>query len=365
MKAYHIVLTGGPCAGKSTALSVIEQRLTNLGYKVIVLDEIATNVINSGIHPADFGNHYQHIIARMINSRERVYSDFIWGWFPCDSKVVVISDRGLLDGMAYCDREYFEKEVLRKIGSSVIDAMSRYNGVFHLVTAAIGAEEFYTNANNKARMESVEQAAELDKKTLDCWVGHPHLRVITNEGVDFEGKMNNLMKEVLSLLGEPIPYEVERKFLITKPTEAELNELGAVKIDIVQTYLTSKDGIERRVRQRGANGNYTYYYTEKQSVSNGTRIERERTITQSEYIDMLTQADTSKHTIVKSRYCFVYSGKYFELDVYPFWKDKAILEIELSSIDEKFDMPSNINILDDVTDKEEYKNASLAERTPE
>lgn len=266
---------------------------------------MVTNVINSGIHPADFGNQYQHIIAQMIDNREKAYERFIWGWFPCDSKVVVISDRGLLDGMAYCDRKYFEKEVLGKIGSSIIDGMARYNGVFHLVTAAIGAEEFYTTANNKARMETIEQAVELDKKTLDCWVGYPHLRVITNEGVDFEGKMNNLMKEVLSLLGEPIPYEIERKFLIAKPDQPELDKLGAVKVDIVQTYLVSKGDVERRIRQRGTGGNYTYYYTEKQNVASGTRIERERTITQSEYVELLNEADMTKHQIVKARYCWV------------------------------------------------------------
>ena len=361
MKVYHLVLTGGPCAGKTTALSILEQRLSNLGYKVIILEEMATNVINSGIHPADFGNQYQHIIAQMIDNREKAYAKFIWGWFPCDSKVVVISDRGLLDGMAYCDRKYFEKEVLRKIGSSIIDGMARYNGVFHLVTAAIGAEEFYTTANNKARMETIGQAAELDKKTLDCWVGHPHLRVITNEGVDFEGKMNNLMKEVLSLLGEPIPYEIERKFLIAKPDQSELDKLGAVKVDIVQTYLVSKGDVERRIRQRGTGGNYTYYYTEKQNVASGTRIERERTITQSEYVELLNEADITKHQIVKARYCWVYEGKYFELDIYPFWSDKAILEIELSSMDEQFSIPETIKIIKEVTDDDSYKNSRLAE----
>jgi hypothetical protein len=33
----------------------------------------------------------------------------------------------------------------------------RYDGVFHLVTAAIGAEKFYTLANNTARSETPEQ----------------------------------------------------------------------------------------------------------------------------------------------------------------------------------------------------------------
>lgn len=38
----------------------------------------------------------------------------------------------------------------------------RYDAIFHLVTAAFGAEEFYTLANNPdSRTETVEQAREV------------------------------------------------------------------------------------------------------------------------------------------------------------------------------------------------------------
>lgn len=42
-----------------------------------------------------------------------------------------------------------------------------------MVTAADGAPEFYTTANNEARYESVEEAKELDKRLINAWVGHP------------------------------------------------------------------------------------------------------------------------------------------------------------------------------------------------
>ena len=32
--------------------------------------------------------------------------------------------------------------------------------------------------------------------------------------------------------------------------------------------------------------------------------------------------------IRKTRYCLTYKNQYFEIDIYPFWNDKAILEIE-------------------------------------
>ena len=48
---HKIVLTGGPCAGKTTALSKIDNELTNMGYKVFIIDEVATRIINEGIRP--------------------------------------------------------------------------------------------------------------------------------------------------------------------------------------------------------------------------------------------------------------------------------------------------------------------------
>ena len=71
-------------------------------------------------------------------------------------------------------------------------------------------------------------------------------------------------------------------------------------------------------------------------------------------------ADTSKRQIRKDRYCLTYDNQYFEIDVYPFWNDKAIAEIELrdESIDVSF--PKEIIVIKEVTDDETYKNSSLA-----
>ena len=44
----RILLTGGPCAGKSTALAAISQDLTQLGYKVLVVPEAATIIMKGG-----------------------------------------------------------------------------------------------------------------------------------------------------------------------------------------------------------------------------------------------------------------------------------------------------------------------------
>jgi len=46
----------------------------------------------------------------------------------------------------------------------------RYDLVLHLVTAANGAEAFYTNANNTARRETAEEARDLDSRILKVFM---------------------------------------------------------------------------------------------------------------------------------------------------------------------------------------------------
>lgn len=44
----RICLTGGPCAGKTTAIASIKQDLTQLGVKVLVVPEAATLLMKGG-----------------------------------------------------------------------------------------------------------------------------------------------------------------------------------------------------------------------------------------------------------------------------------------------------------------------------
>ena len=50
-----------------------------------------------------------------------------------------------------------------------------------MVTAANGAAEFYTDANNEARYETAEMAVISDKKLINAWVGHPNFSIIDNQ----------------------------------------------------------------------------------------------------------------------------------------------------------------------------------------
>ena len=66
------------------------------------------------------------------------------------------------------------------------------------------------------------------------------------------------------------------------------------------------------------------------------------------------------HQIQKTRYCLSHENQYFEIDIYPFWNDKAIAEIELRDENEEIHFPKQMKIFKEVTDDENYKIASLA-----
>lgn len=92
------------------------------------------------------------------------------------------------------------------------------------MTAADGAQEFYTDANNEARYESSKEAIELDKKLINAWVGHPHFSIIDNQhSLSFQQKIDHCLDTVLKFIGLPTPASFYKKFLlITKPGDFEI-----------------------------------------------------------------------------------------------------------------------------------------------
>lgn len=91
-----------------------------------------------------------------------------------DRDCIVISDRGFMDSFAYVTPEASDL-LLEKTQWNLHQIRdSRYDMVIHMVTAANGAEKFYTLENNKARTEGIPLAIELDNKILNAWNGHPN-----------------------------------------------------------------------------------------------------------------------------------------------------------------------------------------------
>lgn len=353
-----IVLTGGPCAGKTTAMNWIQNFFQKQGYKVLFIPEAATSLIIGGITPAEVSTNYDFqnmIFAHQLHLEELFEKSC--SYFNKE-KILLVCDRGLLDNKAYMTNRDF-KHLLKQYNLTESKIMDRYDAVFHLVTAAKGAKEYY-NLDNPARQESIDEAKRLDDAIVSSWTGHSHLRVIDNK-VDFENKMKKLLTEISSVLGEPEPYEIERKYLIKKPNIELLSSLpNCEKVRIVQTYLNSPENEEVRIRQRGIEGSYTYSKTRKITIDDVKRIEIETRLSEEEYIRELQNADSTRAQIIKDRYCLLYKNQYFEVDLYPFWDEYAICEIELTDKDTLVELPDFFEVIREVTSESEYKNSNIA-----
>ena len=359
MSISKIVVTGGPCGGKTTALSRIQRDLAHLGYTVLIVPETATSLIAGGVAPWTCGSNveYQKCQMRMQLEKERIFEQA--AATMGDKRIVIVCDRGELDNKAYMTDEEFA-HVLDYLGMSELELRDGYDAVFHLVTAAKGAEEFYTCENNEARYESAEEAAALDDKFIAAWTGHPHFRVIDNS-TDFEDKMRNLMREITYFLGDLAPYEIERKFLVSYPDVAWLESLpNCDRVEIVQTYLRSDPDFEVRVRERRSGDDCLYYLTEKRLAAGQKRLATQRRLNYGEYRMLLMQADPARREISKTRYCLTYQGQYFEIDLFPCWDDQAIVEIELSSKDTPVVFPPEMHVLREITGDPKYRNAAIA-----
>lgn len=155
-------------------------------------------------------------------------------------------------------------------------------------------------------------------------------------------------------------YEIERKFLIEMPADAEKHAYSVSEIE--QTYL-SGEGSER-VRARTENGVTVYTHTKKITLSPIKRIESEREIGREEYNALLLSRDTGRQTVKKRRLCIENGKKVFEIDIYPFWDSVAIMEVELSHEGEQFTPPPFIKIIREITDDYRFTNSAIAKEIP-
>jgi CYTH domain-containing protein len=360
---YRIVLTGGPCGGKSTCLSSITDRLQGLGFDVYRVPEAATLLLGGGIRLRDASaSQVLNIQAEMLRVLMALEDAFAAVAQATGRPSVVLCDRGTMDVSAYIPPDAWSA-LLDEHDWTVVGLRDRrYEAVLHPVTAADGAAQFYTTENNAVRSETPAQARELDRRVRDAWVGHPHLRVIDN-ATDFAGKVQRVTAAVCHVVGVPEPREIERKFLLRSGPGGRAVPVRFEEFDIEQTYLIGPEGWEARVRRRGQHGSYTYTHTLKRPVEPGQRVEIERQITGREYIALLSQADAVRRPIQKRRRVFLWANQYFEWDIFvdPS-RGLELLEVETDAADAPVQTPPFLDIEREVTTDPAYSNHALARR---
>lgn len=193
-----IVLTGGPCAGKTTVVEVLRQEFAG---RLLVVPEAATMLLSGGFPvpgrdiqwSSEWQDAFQSAILPVQTALEAAY----------ELKAVqagagvIVCDRGRLDGAAYTPGGL--AEFCRRYGVEVLKALAAYDAVMHLESVAVGDPVFYGKANNSARFEDLAEAAVLDQRIRSVWQCHPNWNLITCED-GLEGKVREVCRIIRGLL---------------------------------------------------------------------------------------------------------------------------------------------------------------------
>ncbi|KRG04258.1 TRPL translocation defect protein 14 isoform X5 [Drosophila mojavensis] len=374
-RVYKIVLTGGPCGGKTTGQSRLCTFFENLGWKVFRVPETATVLLSGGVKFSDLTEDeaykFQENLIRTMVQIENTYFEL---GNSSTRNCLIICDRGVMDASAYIRKDKWEEMMASNQWNPVEMRDNRYNQILHLVSAANGAEDFYSTEDHACRSEGVELARELDYKSAAAWVGHPYFDVIDNS-TNFETKMNRMIESVCQKLGIDTRDRLQAtsrklKFLV-KGLPPDSVFPAFQDFDVEHYYLLSGGpNVQARLRKRGQNGHWSYIHTQRRpDVNNRERIEVKTQLTHRDYMNLLAQKDKAHFPIYKTRRCFLINNQYFQLDIYkepchPRCKNLILLETYSSLSGDALQkcMPTFLNIVKEVTGDPEYSMFNLSLR---
>lgn len=339
----RIAVTGGPCAGKSTAIEALR---LEYGDRIIVTPEVATMLLGSG-YPAAGGQpaflEWLFNFQRSVGSVQMGMEDDAVLRAESREVPVVVFDRGLCDSEAYIhgDASYFYDI----FGITKQQALARYDLVIHLQSVAACRPELYGKGGNEHRMETLEEAQAVEAQTLAAWSDHPNRVVVPGgDGIDA------VVARVLSLVSEHLEFEVERKFLLWKlPDLAVLNVVRV--LDIEQGYLGESDV---RLRRQGSETFMTV-----KSPGGLRRREWERRVP--EWVFDELWPSTADARVSKTRYVIEEDGQTYELDDYH-GALSGLCTVELSAGDVVGGaVPAWFGANAEVTEDRRFRNRSLAD----
>lgn len=320
-KIWRLVLTGGPCGGKTTGQERISTFFENLGWKVYRAPETATVLLGGGVKFGDLTpeaaiNFQENLLKTML----QIENSFFELAETSKKNCLVICDRGSMDASAFVAKEQWDT-ILAKNGLNEVDIRdNRYNQVVHIVSAAKGAEEFYTTENHAVRRETVEEARVQDSKAAEAWVGHPYVDVIDNRA-DFETKMRRLIKIVAQRIGIDLGDMIKTsskkvKFVVHSPLPDIALFPNFRDFEVIHHFLgTASVKIQSRLRKRGRKGKWSYTHTTVERKEKQV-IEVKASLTYRDYSLLLANTDDNHLAVNKVRRCFLYKDKYFQLDIY-------------------------------------------------
>jgi len=187
-KALRICITGGPCAGKTSALTWLNRRHIS---QFLTVPEVASFCVPIGLDrdvPVERLEFQRITLATQIALQERIWLS------ASDLGRHVLLDRGTIDGLAYVTDPL---DLATQPDQEKM--LNWYDVVIHLVSLSEGRPHLYSQNASNFRNESIGFARLIDNRLRDLWSRHSDYHSIKCEDT-FEERMH-VVAQILTKRG--------------------------------------------------------------------------------------------------------------------------------------------------------------------
>lgn len=178
----RLVVTGGPCGGKTQVLGALLQEYQN---RVLIVPEAATWLISRGILP-DGGEHatLEQVLPfqRRVLNKIQELSAAADVWARASGAELIVFDRAELDGMAYLQVNDQRSVFAERLGVDVQAVLQQYDCVLHLGSTVLLSPEAFTAAcaadSTTKRLEGPVEALKREQDVRSAWSAHSRRTIV-------------------------------------------------------------------------------------------------------------------------------------------------------------------------------------------
>ena len=346
MEIIKVVLTGGPCAGKTTALNSIKEYLTHSNIPFVTVPETAAELIGNGMPPTNkaFTYFFQTMVLQRQLFKEKMADRYV-NKYHADKKIcVIIYDRGVLDNKAYLNSGGEFNKLLMEYGLSEIEILDSYDLILDLLSLASCKKEFY-NLSNGVRNEDVDAAAKLDEKTSFAWIHHRNLKII-NSSVSLEEETKIIIDYISELINGFTKKEIRRFLVNDCLSDYSLYNINNSETLFVTDYCLDKDkeGFNYVISKREYNYGVSYIYNVYIEENGIIYTKIDKKISEEEFYNLMMKHDVI-NKIERMEVNFINNKQKYKLCYYD---DYTILELEENKLNDKLILPSNLAIIEEI-----------------
>lgn len=216
-KVHKVLLTGGPCGGKTTSINQLKQALSDK-HDVYVVSELGEFMAKVGVTfesmsetmPEYTKNFWASQVGMQISREDNLR--FFFGKGGRD--IILLCDRGIWDCFAFGPDHLRIEYLSESKNSRQLLLEDRYDLVVVMVSSAFGIPEIYGLDNNILRTENLQQAIDLEKRMLDIYSGHPNMFIVDNFVKNIGLKIERVCKGVSRFIAQENPLMTIHKLKI-------------------------------------------------------------------------------------------------------------------------------------------------------